>query len=172
MEDNRNVIDHYKYWADDAIKAALDTKRLPFNVICENFQNDFNIATTIRNANAFTAKEIWIIGQKKWDKRGAVGTYHYEHIKYAPDFADLYDLILDYPLVVFENIEEAQDIRKFHWPHECTMLFGQESIGVSQEALDLADHIVYIPQFGSTRSLNVGTASGIAMYSYIEQWGN
>jgi len=51
------------------------------------------------------------------------------------------------------------------------MVFGQESIGVTDKAMDLADDVVYIPQFGSTRSLNVGVASGIAMYSYIQQFG-
>jgi len=46
------------------------------------------------------------------------------------------------------------------------MIFGQESIGVSNNALSRAGDVVYIPQIGSTRSINVGTASGIALYDY------
>ena len=46
------------------------------------------------------------------------------------------------------------------------MLFGEEQRGLSKEALALADHVVYIPMWGSVRSLNVGTSSGIAMYDY------
>ena len=34
-------------------------------------------------------------------------------------------------------------------------------------ALGMADDVVYIPQLGSVRSLNVGTASGIVMYDYV-----
>ena len=63
--DNRNLIDHYKYWDDDAIIADLETKRHNFSVVCCNIGNDFNIATVIRNANAFLAKEVVIYGNKK-----------------------------------------------------------------------------------------------------------
>jgi tRNA (guanosine-2'-O-)-methyltransferase len=49
------------------------------------------------------------------------------------------------------------------------MLFGEEGRGLSQEAIESADDIVYIPQLGSVRSLNLGTASGIAMYDYCSK---
>ena len=50
------------------------------------------------------------------------------------------------------------------------MVFGQEQIGIPQDILlDLCDDVVYIKQYGSVRSLNVGTASGIAMYDYCSK---
>jgi tRNA G18 (ribose-2'-O)-methylase SpoU len=169
--DNRNVIDYYKYWNEDAIRASLDKIRFPFIVAIENFDKDFNISTTIRNCNAFTGKEIWILGRKRWDRRGAVGTYHYEHLKFGDSVASVKEAHPDHRIVVFENYDEAVDIRSYEWHENTIMVFGQESIGVTDEALDLADDIVYIPQFGSTRSLNVGVASGIAMYSYVQTFG-
>ena len=169
--DNRNVIDYYKYWNEDAIKASLDKIRFPFIVAIENFDKDFNISTTIRNCNAFTGKEIWILGRKRWDRRGAVGTYHYEHLKFGDSISAVKDAYPDHRVVVFENYDEAVDIREYEWHENTIMVFGQESIGVTDEALDLADDVVYIPQFGSTRSLNVGVASGIAMYSYVQSFG-
>jgi tRNA G18 (ribose-2'-O)-methylase SpoU len=169
--DNRNVIDYYKYWNEDAIRASLDKIRFPFIVAIENFDKDFNISTTIRNCNAFTGKEIWILGRKRWDRRGAVGTYHYEHLKFGDSISAVKDAYPDHRVVVFENYDEAVDIREYEWHENTIMVFGQESIGVTDEALDLADDVVYIPQFGSTRSLNVGVASGIAMYSYVERFG-
>ena len=169
--DNRNVIDYYKYWNEDAIRASLDKIRFPFIVAIENFDKDFNISTTIRNCNAFTGKEIWILGRKRWDRRGAVGTYHYEHLKFGDSISAVKDAYPDHRVVVFENYDEAVDIREYEWHENTIMVFGQESIGVTDEALDLADDVVYIPQFGSTRSLNVGVASGIAMYSYVQSFG-
>ena len=169
--DNRNVIDYYKYWNEDAIRASLDKIRFPFIVAIENFDKDFNISTTIRNCNAFTGKEIWILGRKRWDRRGAVGTYHYEHLKFGDSISAVKDAYPDHRVVVFENYDEAVDIREYEWHENTIMVFGQESIGVTDEALGLADDVVYIPQFGSTRSLNVGVASGIAMYSYVERFG-
>jgi tRNA G18 (ribose-2'-O)-methylase SpoU len=72
----------------------------------------------------------------------------------------------DYSPVVMDNVPGSVDIREFEWPENPLMIFGQEQIGVSPLALEAADHVVYIPQMGSTRSLNVGVASGIAMYDW------
>jgi tRNA (guanosine-2'-O-)-methyltransferase len=60
----------------------------------------------------------------------------------------------------------ATAIHEFEWPEKTLMMFGEEQRGLSEEALALADHVVYIPMRGSVRSFNVGTASGIAMYDY------
>ena len=169
--DNRNVVDHYKYWNEDAIRASLDTKRFPFIVVCENFDKDFNISTVVRNCNAFTGKEIWIVGNRKWDRRGAVGTHNYEHVCHAPSITDVVNKYPDYRVVCCEAYPQAVDIRTYEWHEKSILVFGQESIRVTDEALNLADDIVYIPQFGSTRSLNVGCASAIAMYSYIQAHG-
>lgn len=169
--DNRNVVDHYKYWNEDAIRASLDTKRFPFIVVCENFDKDFNISTVVRNCNAFTGKEMWIVGNKRWDRRGAVGTHNYEHIKHAASVGDVVLKYPDYKVVVCEAYPEAKDIRDYDWPLNTILVFGQESIRVTDETLAIADDVVYIPQYGSTRSLNVGCASAIAMYSYIQQHG-
>ncbi len=50
------------------------------------------------------------------------------------------------------------------------MIFGEEGEGVTPEMLELADHVVSIKQYGSVRSMNVGTTSGIAMYDYIRKY--
>ena len=84
MTDPRNVIDYYKYWTNDAINAHLDTNRHNFGVLCSNLANDFNISTVIRNNNAFLAKEVYIYGRKKWDRRGAVGAHLYSRIYHLP----------------------------------------------------------------------------------------
>ncbi len=47
-----------------------------------------------------------------------------------------------------------------------SLIFGQEQVGVPQELLQIANDTVYIAQYGSVRSLNVGTASGVVMYDY------
>jgi len=173
INDRRNLIDHYKYWKEEAIIADLDQRRHSFAVICENLANDFNVGTTVRNCNAFLAKEIWIIGRRGWDKRGAVGTYKYQHVHYAPTSVEVIEdfRARDYHIVAIDNQEGASNIYDYHWAEKTLMIFGQEQIGVSPESLSLADECLYIPQFGSTRSLNVGVASGMAMFSWIGQHG-
>lgn len=166
--DPRNVIDHFKYWHHDAIVAALDARRHEFVVVLENFAYDFNIATAIRNANAFLAREVWIAGRRRFDRRGAMGTHRYQHVHHTDDEPALLARLKDdgMRIVAVDNVAGARSLMGYPWDPRSVLVFGQEQIGVAPHALEAADDVVYIPQYGSTRSINVGSASGIAMYSY------
>lgn len=168
LEDTRNVSDFYKYWENEAIIADLDNKRNDFVIAVERINGDFNFSTVIRNCNAFLGRMIYRCGKRQYDKRGTVGTHHYEHVEYSENVVDLVNYYRSegYRIVAIDNVGEAQDIRSYRWEPKSFMLFGEEGRGLSKEAIELADDIVYIPQFGSVRSLNIGTASGIAMYDY------
>lgn len=174
--DTRNLIDHYKYWSDDAIRADLNHKRFNYTVICCNIGNDFNIATVIRNANAFLAKEVAIYGQKKYDRRGTVGTHHYTNFRHVKTIDNLNSYIKEIissheekvKLLGIDNVPEAQDVNEYQFDPNIhyVMIFGQEQIGVPENVLSMCDDVLYIPQYGSVRSINVGTASGIIMNNY------
>lgn len=165
MEDTRPVIDFYKYWSVDAIRADLDTKRHNFSILITNEFNDFNVGTVIRNSNAFLAKEVIIYGRRKWDRRGAVGTHLYQHLKYVKyvDELDFSNSIV----IGIDNIPGAEPMEEFIWPKEhFVMVFGQEQVGITDDIKALCNKFIYIKQYGSTRSLNVGCASAIAMYDF------
>ena len=172
-----NVIDYYKEWEVNAIIGDLDTKRNNFTVLCSNVENDFNIATAIRNSNAFLASEVWIYGKKQYDRRGTVGTHNYTHFKHVKTIDDVQNKINElrnvhpeFRIVGIDNVSGASRIDEYEWPRShVLMIFGQEKNGIPQELLDICDDIVYIKQYGSVRSLNVGTASGIAMYDYCSK---
>jgi tRNA G18 (ribose-2'-O)-methylase SpoU len=177
--ETRNIIDHYHYWKHEAILADLDTRANNFSIVCSNLYNDFNIATCIRNANAFLAKRVFVYGSKQYDRRGTVGTHHYVRMVHAGTHARLVEELetlkaeigQELHLVAVDNISKATPIDSYRWPKEkhVVMIFGQEQVGVPQELLDMAQDCVYIRQYGSVRSLNVGTASGIVMYDYCSK---
>ena len=87
--DRRNVVDRYRYWTVDAIRADLDTRRHDFHVAIENWQHDFNIGTIVRTANAFLAAEVHIIGNRRWNRRGAMVTDRYQHLRHHATPAEL-----------------------------------------------------------------------------------
>lgn len=173
MIETRNIIDHYHYWKHDAILADLDSKRNNYSVLCSNLYNDFNISTVVRNANAFLAREVIIFGSRKWDRRGAVGTHKYSRLRYFKEneYDELVRYIDSYTVVCVDNVEDARTISSFEWSNDMhtLLVFGQEQVGIPEKLLDLADDVVYIPQYGSVRSLNVGTASGIVMHDYCSK---
>jgi tRNA G18 (ribose-2'-O)-methylase SpoU len=168
--DNRNIIDHYKYWKHEAILADQDKNRCELIIACENFANDFNIATVIRSSNAFLCKKVYIIGNKRYDRRGCCGSYHYEHLENVKSFSEVLELNQEHVPIALDNIDSAQSIYDYSWPEKAILLLGQESIGITQESLKLCNDVVYIQQHGAVRSLNVGSAASIAMSFYRSQF--
>lgn len=168
-KDSRNVVDVYKYWKTDAIKAALNQKRHNFSILITNHFHDFNIGSVIRNSNAFLGKKIYVLGHRKYDVRGTVGTHHYENIEHITSVEDIMNK--GFHLVGFDDLPEAKPLDSFVWPQDkhIVMCFGQETVGLTKDVVTKCDDIVYIRQYGSVRSLNVGCASAIAMFSYCQQ---
>ncbi len=169
--DSRNVIDRFRYWSIDAIKAELDATRHPFHVAIENWQHDMNIGSIVRSANAFGAKTVHIIGRKRWNKRGAMVTDRYQHLLNHPDVADFvaWCRAEQLTIVAVDNVAGSVPIETHRMPSECALLFGQEGPGLSPEALAAADLTVEITQFGSTRSLNASAAAAVVMHTWVTQ---
>ena len=70
-------------------------------------------------------------------------------------------------VVALDIIDGAVPMETYDFPRRCLMLFGAEGPGLSRKALELADDVVYISQFGSVRSINAGAAAAIAMHAWI-----
>src|ERR1044071_7071330 len=87
--DRRNVVDRYRYWRREAVVADLDTRRHDFHVAIENWQHDFNIGTVVRNANAFLARAVHVVGRRRWNRRGAMVTDRYQHVRHHETVAAL-----------------------------------------------------------------------------------
>jgi tRNA G18 (ribose-2'-O)-methylase SpoU len=171
--DRRNVIDGYRYWTREAIVADLDARRHPFHVAIENWQHDLNIGTVVRNANAFLARAVHIIGRRRWNRRGAMVTDRYQHVHHHDTIAGFVTWARDagLPILGIDNLPGAHDIERAEIPRACVFLFGQEGPGLSDGARAAVDRVLSIRQFGSTRSINAGVASGIAMYEWIRRYG-
>lgn len=163
---DRNVADHFKDKTIEQVRQSLKDTAIPLAVCFENWINDFNMATGIRNANAFNVNEVFYIGDKKWDRRGAVGVHNYTEVKWMPTIDDLMALKDRYTFIGVDNVPGAVSMNSFVWPKNTLMIFGEESVGLTPAIQALCKAIVYIPMGGSVRSLNCGTASGIAMHHY------
>ena len=169
--DRRNVADRYRYWTVAAIKADLDTTRHDFAVAIENWRHDLNIGTVVRTANAFQAGEVIIVGRRRWNRRGAMVTDRYLHVRHldTPDELTAHAAEHGYTLVAVDNLPGAVPLETTTLPRHALLLFGQEGTGLSEAARAAATLTVSITQYGSTRSINAGVAAGIAMHTWIRQ---
>ena len=169
--DRRNVVDRYRYWTMEAIVADLDTRRHDFHVAIENWQHDFNIGTIVRTANAFLAREVHIVGNRRWNRRGAMVTDRYQHVVHHPSVAELADRLHAQGVVLLgiDNLPGSEPIETLRLPRNVCLLFGQEGPGLSDAAREACDGTFSITQFGSTRSINASAAAAIAMHTWIRQ---
>ncbi len=167
--DRRNVVDRYRYWRVEAIVADLDARRHAFHVAIENWRHDLNIGTVVRNANAFLAAEVHVVGRRRWNRRGAMVTDRYQHLRHHPTIGEFLAWARGAGLVVvgIDNLPGAAPLETTALPRRCVLLFGQEGPGLSEDARAGCDRLYSIAQFGSTRSINAGVASGIAMHAWI-----
>jgi tRNA G18 (ribose-2'-O)-methylase SpoU len=167
--DRRNVVDRYRYWRLDAIVADLDRRRHPLHVAIENWGHDFNIGSVVRTANAFNVAEVHVVGRRRWNRRGAMVTDRYLHVRHHADVADLvaWSSASAIPLIGIDNVAGAVQLETYDLPSPCCLVFGQESNGLSAEALTACAAVLAITQFGSTRSINAGAAGAIAMHAWI-----
>jgi tRNA G18 (ribose-2'-O)-methylase SpoU len=169
--DRRNVIDRYRYWTVEAIKSDLDPRRHAFHVAIENWKHDLNIGTVVRTANAFLAAEVHIVGRKRWNRRGAMVTDRYQHVRHhqTPEALVEWAAGAGVDIIGIDNLPGSIPLDSEPLPRECVLVFGQEGPGLSDAMRPVLAQCRSIPQFGSTRSINAGVAAGIAMYSWIRQ---
>ncbi len=100
-----------------------------------------------------------------------MSTHVYQHVHHHPDI----DSFVSWsdragtPIVAIENVAGAAPIETAVLPRACVLVFGQEGPGMSEALLAASDQVCAITQYGSTRSLNAGVASGIAMFAWALQ---
>lgn len=165
-----NVVDSLKDKTIEEIKQHLQDTSFPFAVAMERWRGDFNFGTLVRNANAFGAREVFYLGDKKWDRRAAVGVHNYTNVQWLPTIDDLVKLQEKYVIVGIDNVPGSCSISSYQFVPNTLLVFGEEGVGLTPEMQSMCKDVVAIDQFGSVRSLNCGTASGIIMYEFVKQF--
>lgn len=167
--DTRNVVDKYRYWSVEAIKADMASHAIPLHIAIENWQHDSNIGTIVRTANALNVECVHVIGKRHWNRRGAMVTDRYLNIEHHASVADFVTAVGQRKIIAIDNVPGANILSSYEFPKNAVLVFGGEGPGLSDELLSVSATSVQIEQDGSTRSINVGVAAGIVMYQWARQ---
>ena len=169
----QNVVEHFKRMEAELVRAELDEDRSDLILILENIAYDINIGGLVRTFNIMNGAEVDIVGRKQWDRRGSVGTHNYMYIKYENEMSDLINRLksMSYRIVAAEIDDRAEPLHTYKFEQRTAIIMGAEATGITKETLAMADDLVYIPQQGSARSMNVSAAGSIMMYEYTKQMG-
>lgn len=165
--DTRNVTDEFKGLPHKTIVQQLDARGVGLEIAIENLERDFNMGTIVRSANAFGVRRVHVIGRRQWNKRGAMMTDKYLEVVYHESVEVFCEAVRPRAIVAVDNVPGSHDIRSIDKTSQAVLVFGAEGPGLSREMIKAADVVTAIPQLGSTRSLNVGVAAGIAMWEWL-----
>jgi tRNA G18 (ribose-2'-O)-methylase SpoU len=168
-----NVKDMYKESTAAEIRADLDTRRTGLVNVFQNLTSDFNLSSGIRSNNAFCGRRVYVVGRRRYDRRGTVGTYHYEHVYHADGFGEVLKELHDDGYVVFA----VDNVMRYHpksiWdvrlPYKSAFVYGEERRGLSDDVIEACDGMVFVENPGSVRSMNVACAASCVMMEYARQ---
>lgn len=171
---SQNVIDRFKGWSAEAIKADLDTNRGHMVSVFQNLANDFNKATALRTHNAMAGKLVIFTGKRKVDRRGMVGQHHYTHAAHIESTVEAVELLKadGYTCFAVDNSEwmDPTPIQEAVFPEKSAFIYGEEGLGLSEDVVRACNGgSIYIVTGGSVRSLNVASCAAMVMFAYSMQ---
>ncbi len=159
-----------------AIEQAASLPRHPLYLVLENIYDTYNVGGLFRLADALAVKKIYLCGQTEVPpnsriKKASIGTYKlvpWEYKKTALEaIADIKRFDPTVQTVAVEQHERATPLAKLEINFPLAFLVGNETVGVTTEALDAVDHIVEIPMWGINKSLNVIVSAAIVAYQIM-----
>lgn len=173
---SRNVQDMYKRSLDEEIRADLDTRRSAAVQVFMNTENDFNISSAIRTHNGLNAGACYIVGRRKFDKRGTQGSHNYMHVFSATGYEEVFDKLHDdgYTIYAVDNILEhnPKNFWDVKFEEKSAFVYGTENMGLSDDVIKACDDMIYIDMLGSIRSFNLACTSSMVLSEYSRQHRN
>lgn len=156
-------------------------KELPkskITVVLDNVRSQHNIGSAFRTCDAFRAAGIILCGisatppspEIHKSALGAEFSVNWSHCEKTVDAVSR--LKSDgYIIIGVEQTENSISTDEFLTGKrilapgkQYAVIFGNEVHGISQDAVDLCDYTLEIPQYGTKHSLNVSVAIGIILY--------
>jgi tRNA (guanosine-2'-O-)-methyltransferase len=141
-----------------------------------SLSNPYNVGSIMRSAAVFGVETVWLVGATPGPadakvKKTGLGT---ESGIPSPRVDSAAAAAAEaraagFRVVALELASEAEPIASYQFPAATCLVIGNEGHGLSPSALAACDAAVYVPQPGKVASLNVATATSIALYEVRRQ---
>lgn len=156
-----------------------EASKNPIAIVLDNVRSVLNVGSVFRTSDAFRIEELHLCGltatppHREMNKTalGATESVNWKHFESTSD--SLKSLKENgYTLIAIEQTTGAVELHEFPFSdHEkVALVFGNEVKGVSNEALELCDFAIEIPQFGTKHSLNISVSAGIALWHAVQRY--
>lgn len=151
-------------------------KKKPIYIILDNVLDTYNVGSIFRLADAVSAEKVYLCGETLTPpnpriKKASINTWQWVDWQYFADaksaIEDLKFKIKNLMVVVVEQDPKSIPYTKMKVEFPLAIVVGNETYGVSKEALKMADQIIELPMFGVNKSLNVMVSLGIVLYEVM-----
>ncbi len=162
---------------DESIARSL--VRNPVTIIVDNVLDTYNVGSIFRLADAIAARQVILCGQTltppnsriKKASINTTGWVNWRHEESALDaIGKLKAETPDIAVVAVEQDSRSKPFYQVSYSFPLAVIVGNETTGVTKEALDASDMIVELPMWGINKSLNVMVSLGIVLYEIMEQY--
>jgi len=154
-------------------------KKTDLIIILENLRSAFNVGSILRISDGFGVKKIYATGLTPDNIHPQVLKTAKDSEKYVnfQKIDNIKNCILNlrdegYKIIAVETVLNAKNISNYKFKSKTALVFGNEEIGLTAQALNLSDDIIEIKLHGFKNSLNVSSAASIAIYQYGEGISN
>jgi tRNA G18 (ribose-2'-O)-methylase SpoU len=150
-----------------------DSRKVPVILVLDNVRSMNNVGSIFRTADAFLLEGIYLCGitsqppHREIEKTalGATSTVAWKYFKNVSEaIAELKRQ--QYLIVSVEQTDTNVRLDKFIPQPEkkYALLFGHEMNGISEEAIQMSDFALEVPQYGTKHSLNIAVCAGIVVW--------
>ena len=149
------------------------TEKAPFIIVLDNVRSLSNVGSIFRTADAFLTDAIYLCGitscpPHREIQKTALGATESVTWKY---FTTTIEAVKElkgdgYKIIAIEQAEGSTELQNLQIEkrQKYALIFGHEVNGVDQEIVNICDHCVEIPQFGTKHSFNIAISVGIVLW--------
>lgn len=160
------------------IEEFKQSEKIPLIVILDNIRSLNNIGSVFRTSDAFLIEKIYLCGitaqpPHKEIHKTALGATEAVDWAYAENTKELVQQLKSEHVQILsvEQAENSTSLQSFYPVDDIkyAVIFGNEVKGVSQEVVNISDHCIEIPQFGTKHSLNIAVSCGIVLWDIFSK---
>jgi 23S rRNA (guanosine2251-2'-O)-methyltransferase len=158
------------------IEDFKNQEKLPLVVILDNVRSMHNIGSIFRTSDGFAIEKIYLCGitaqppHREIEKTALGATQSIEWVYFEDVCEAINHLKTDeYTIIAIEQAENSTMLNNYQpdKSQKFALIFGNEVNGVSDEAMNMIDTCIEIPQFGTKHSFNIVVSAGIVLWDFF-----
>lgn len=160
------------------VEAYKKADKIPVVIVLDNVRSMNNTGSVFRTSDAFRVEAIYLCGitavpPHKEIHKTALGATESVEWRYFEHTVEAVEQLKAKGFVVCSVEQAEQSIMLESFPVEkdrkYALVFGHEIRGVDQDVVDMSDHCIEIPQFGTKHSLNISVSAGIVIWEFFRK---